>query len=134
MSRVSVQVSLPYSHHDSTIDDDKLQNHSKNLEKIGCSRMKGLKSCGPVLSMKSQSLAGLFVSCGVTKFGSNKLILLKFFHSALLQQVIKLRQKLGVRRLILITILMILSSQIMQLQLSLICSSPRNEVPKHRRN
>ena len=55
ISRTNADVNLPDSHRDSTIEDHKLQNHSKKRETFGYPRMKGVNSCGPVLNMAYQS-------------------------------------------------------------------------------
>ena len=62
VSRVNLEVTFPDGHHDSTIDGDKLWNRSMDWETIGYTRMKGIKSYGPVLNIVCQHQTGLFVS------------------------------------------------------------------------
>ena len=71
ISRVNAEVTFPEGLRDSTIDDDKMKNRSKDWDTLGYPRKKGSKSYGPVLNLCCQSPTGLFVSCGVTKFSEN---------------------------------------------------------------
>ena len=71
MSRVNVDVNFTVCHRDSTTDNDKLRNRSKNWGTIGYPRMKGLKSHGNILNVICQSPTELFVSCDAIKFGKN---------------------------------------------------------------